>query len=50
MLSIVIILIIVCFLMITSWLWVGGIDDMKKSHPKYKGEDLFNEDDLDGKL
>lgn len=26
-------------------LWVEGIDYMKKNHPDYKGEDLFNEDE-----
>jgi hypothetical protein len=25
------------------WLWVGGIDYMKKNHPKYKGEDFLDE-------
>ena len=25
--------------------WVRGIDYMKTNHPKYKGEDLFNEED-----
>lgn len=28
-----------------AWLWVGGIDYMKKNHPDYKGEDFFNEQD-----
>ena len=27
------------------WLWVGGLDDMKKNHPDYKGNDLFGEDE-----
>lgn len=27
------------------WLWVGGIDYMKKNHPDYKGYDLFDEED-----
>ena len=26
-------------------LWVSGIDYMKKNHPEYKGEDLFNEEE-----
>lgn len=26
------------------WLWVGGIDFMKKNHPDYKGEDFLNWD------
>ena len=25
------------------WLWVGGLDDMQKNHPHYKGNDLFGE-------
>lgn len=25
-----------------AWLWSGGIDYMKKNHPKYKGEDFLN--------
>jgi hypothetical protein len=28
-----------------AWLWVRGIDYMKKNHPNYKGEDFFNEED-----
>jgi len=28
-----------------AWLWAGGIDYMAKNHPKYKGEDFFNEED-----
>ena len=28
-----------------SYLWVRGIDYMKKNHPDYKGEDLFNEEE-----
>jgi hypothetical protein len=30
---------------IISVLWVNGIDDMKKNHPDYKGEDFLNWDD-----
>lgn len=26
------------------WLWVGGMDFMKKNHPDYKGEDFLNWD------
>jgi len=26
-------------------LWVEGIDYMKKNHPDYKGDDLFNEEE-----
>jgi hypothetical protein len=29
------------------WLWAGGIEYMAKSHPDYKGEDFFNEEDKD---
>jgi hypothetical protein len=25
-----------------TWLWVGGIDYMRKSHPEYKGDDFLN--------
>lgn len=28
-----------------SWLWVRGIDNMKKNYPDYKGEDFLNWDD-----
>lgn len=28
-------------------LWVEGIDYMRKNHPDYKGEDLFNEEEED---
>jgi hypothetical protein len=34
-----------CFVALISWLWVRGIDNMKRNHPDYKGKDLFNEDD-----
>jgi hypothetical protein len=32
---------------VISWLWVTGIDNMKKNHPDYKGEDFLDweEDD-----
>jgi len=32
---------------VISWLWVTGIDNMKKNHPDYKGQDFLNweEDD-----
>ena len=32
---------------IISWLWVRGIDNMKKNHPDYKGEDFLNWDNDD---
>ena len=28
---------------IISFLWVRGIDKMKKDHPNYRGEDFLNE-------
>lgn len=28
-------------------LWVEGIDYMKRNHPDYKGEDLFDEEEED---
>ena len=28
------------------WLWVGGIDYMKKHHPDYKGEDFLDEKEI----
>jgi hypothetical protein len=30
-----------------SWAWVNGIDNMKKNHPDYKGEDFLSLDDDD---
>ena len=41
------ILIIVCGIAFLSViiLWVEGIDYMKKNHPDYKGDDLFNEEE-----
>jgi hypothetical protein len=27
---------------IISLLWVNGIDNMKKNHPDYKGDDFLN--------
>jgi hypothetical protein len=38
-------LIVTIGLMALVWLWVDGIDYMKKNHPDYKGEDFFNEED-----
>ena len=29
---------------IISWAWVKGIDNMKKNHPDYKGEEFLNWD------
>jgi|APGre2960657404_1045060.scaffolds.fasta_scaffold159048_2 hypothetical protein len=38
-------LIIFGFTIIISYFWVNAIDNMKKNHPNYKGEDLFDEED-----
>jgi len=38
-------LIIFGFTIIISYFWVNTIDNMKKNHPNYKGEDLFDEED-----
>jgi hypothetical protein len=27
-----------------AWMWVSGIDNMKKNHPDYKGDDFLNWD------
>jgi len=32
---------------IIAWFWVKGIDNMKKNHPDYKGEDFLNWDEKD---
>lgn len=34
-----------CFIALVSWLWVRGIDNMKRNHSEYKGEDFLNWDD-----
>ncbi len=34
-----------CFIVLISWLWVRGIDNMKENYPDYKGEDFLNWDD-----
>jgi hypothetical protein len=28
-----------------AFFWVRGIDNMKKDHPDYKGEDLFGDEE-----
>jgi hypothetical protein len=28
-----------------AFLWVRGIDSMKKDYPEYKGEDLFDDEE-----
>jgi len=30
---------------IVSWAWATGIDNMKENHPDYKGEDFLNWDE-----
>jgi hypothetical protein len=37
------IIIILAAMVPLAFLWVGGIDSMKKDHPDYKGEDLFED-------
>lgn len=32
------------FTLFISWMWVRGIDKMKRKHPDYKGEDFLNWD------
>lgn len=34
----------ISFAIVIAWLWSGGIDYMKKYHPKYKGDDFLNWD------
>ena len=34
------------FVVLISWAWVRGIDNMKKNHPDYKGEDFLNWDKM----
>lgn len=41
------VLFIVLFTGCISWVWVRGIDNMKKNHPNYKGEDFLNWDNED---
>jgi hypothetical protein len=38
---------LILLLIIISWLWASGIDNMKEDHPDYKGEDFLNEKDED---
>ena len=44
-----VVLFMLLFTGIISWLWVRGIDFMVKNHPDYKGDDLFGEFDEDDK-
>lgn len=34
------------FVVLISWAWVSGIDNMKKNHPDYEGEDFLNWDKM----
>jgi hypothetical protein len=34
-----------CITAIISWLWVRGIDNMKKNHSNYKGQDFLDWED-----
>ena len=31
-----------CITALISWLWVRGIDNMKRNHPDYNGEDFLS--------
>ena len=37
-----VVLFMLLFTGIISWLWVRGIDYMKTNHPNYKGEDFLD--------
>ena len=39
-----VIVVMVVFTALISWLWVRGIDYMKENHPDYKGEDFLGDD------
>ena len=38
-------LIIVVFSLLIAVVWINGVDNMKKNHPDYKGEDFLDWDD-----
>jgi len=38
------IIIVIGIAALISWVWVRGIDNMKRNYPNYKGEDFLNED------
>jgi hypothetical protein len=42
--------VILVFMGMIATLWVKGIDHMDKNYPDYKGYDLFDEEDEDGKV
>ena len=39
----VVIIVLGVLLMLLSYAWVRGIDNMNENYPDYKGEDFFNE-------
>ena len=41
----VVIIVLSVLLMLLSYVWVKGIDNMNENYPDYKGEDFFNEED-----
>jgi hypothetical protein len=41
---IIILSIMVVFVVILSYVWAKGIDNMKENHPDYKGEEFLNWD------
>ena len=34
-----------CLTALISWMWVNGINNMKKNHPDYEGKDFLDFDD-----
>ena len=42
---VIVFMIIFIISVVISFLWVRGINNMNKHHPKYKGEDFLNWDD-----
>ena len=45
--SIVICVMFFMLLAMLVWVWIGGINNIMKNHPDYKGDDLFGLDDDD---
>jgi hypothetical protein len=45
--KLVVFVVIIISLIPIVYLWVKGIDYMHKTHPNYKGEDLFDESEID---
>jgi hypothetical protein len=46
----IIIAVVLVFTGMIATLWVRGIDHMDKNYPDYKGHDLFDEEEKDGKV